>query len=193
MKKPIYKKWWFWVILVLLILGIGGASGSDDTAEQNDANANQTQQESNAAVEPEKPQEPEETTYKVGDVAVAKSYTLAIEDLKVIESGNQFIGPEDGNIFIEIPLTMENTSTNELAVSSLLCFAAYVDDYSMTEDLTARTCTDLTSMDGTVGAGKKMKGSLCYQVPEDWKEIQIDVDLGFSSKDEISIVIVNEQ
>lgn len=192
MKKPIYKKWWFWVILVLLIIGIGGASGSDDTAAPDNSTANQTQQEDNSAVEPEQPSEPEEVTYKVGDTAVAKSYTLAIEDLKVIESGNQFIGPDDGNIFVEIPLTLENTSTSDIAVSSLLCFTAYVDDYSMTEDLTARTCTDLTSMDGTVGAGKKMKGSLCYQVPEDWKEIQIEVDLGFSSKDEISIVIVNE-
>lgn len=192
MKKPIYKKWWFWVILVLLIIGIGGASGSDDTAAPDNSAANQTQQENNSAVEPEQPSEPEEVTYKVGDTAVAKSYTLAIEDLKVIDSGNQFIGPDDGNIFVEIPLTLENTSTSDIAVSSLLCFAAYVDDYSMTEDLTARTCTDLTSMDGTVGAGKKMKGSLCYQVPEDWKEIQIEVDLGFSSKDEISIVIVNE-
>lgn len=192
MKKPIYKKWWFWVILVLLIIGIGGASGSDDTVAPDNSTANQTQQENNSTVEPEKPSEPEEVTYKVGDTAFAKSYTLAIEDLKVIVSDNQFIGPEDGNIFVEIPLTLENTSTSDLAVSSILCFAAYVDDYSVTEDLVARTCTKLTSMDGTVGAGKKMKGSLCYQVPADWKEIQIDVDLGFSSKDEISIVIVNE-
>lgn len=192
MKKPIYKKWWFWVILVILIIGIGGASGSGDTSEPNDAAANQPSQENNSTVEPEQPSEPAEVTYKVGDTAVAKSYTLAIEDLKVIESGNQFIVPDDGNIFIEIPLTLENTSTSDISISSLLCFSAYVDDYAMSEDLIARTCTNLASMDGTVGAGKKMKGSLCYQIPEGWKELQVDVDLGFSSKDEITIVIVNE-
>lgn len=31
-KKPIYKKWWFWVVIVIVILGIiAGASGDSDT------------------------------------------------------------------------------------------------------------------------------------------------------------------
>lgn len=32
-KKPIYKKWWFWLIVVFVVVGIGGASqtGSEDT------------------------------------------------------------------------------------------------------------------------------------------------------------------
>ena len=34
-KKPFYKKWWFWVIIVVLVLGIIGAIGGDD--EEGDA------------------------------------------------------------------------------------------------------------------------------------------------------------
>lgn len=32
-------------------------------------------------------------------------------------------------------------------------------------------------MDGALAAGKKIKGNLIYQVPKDWKELEIDIDL----------------
>ena len=39
-KKPIYKKWWFWVIVVLLVFGLFGMGGNKDeekaTAENED-------------------------------------------------------------------------------------------------------------------------------------------------------------
>ena len=37
MKKPIYKKWWFWVLLVVILAGICGAmAGESDTPVNND-------------------------------------------------------------------------------------------------------------------------------------------------------------
>ena len=32
-KKPIYKKWWFWVIIVVLVLGIGSNSMENNTQQ----------------------------------------------------------------------------------------------------------------------------------------------------------------
>ena len=29
-KKPIYKKWWFWVIIVVLVFGVFGSGGNKD-------------------------------------------------------------------------------------------------------------------------------------------------------------------
>ena len=42
MKKPIYKKWWFWVIIGVVVIAIigGSADESDGTAEDNANNAN---------------------------------------------------------------------------------------------------------------------------------------------------------
>lgn len=36
-KKPIYKKWWFWVIIAVVIIGIGGAA-SNSQGGKSDAN-----------------------------------------------------------------------------------------------------------------------------------------------------------
>ncbi|MBS7360668.1 MAG: hypothetical protein KIG53_08695, partial [Oscillospiraceae bacterium] len=37
-KKPIFKKWWFWVIIVLVVLVIALCSG--DSGDANDTGAN---------------------------------------------------------------------------------------------------------------------------------------------------------
>lgn len=46
-KKPFYKKWWFWVIIVILLIGIFGSSGNKqepdkipETTEQTDTVTN---------------------------------------------------------------------------------------------------------------------------------------------------------
>ncbi|MFT8878546.1 MAG: hypothetical protein ABF913_03150 [Oenococcus sp.] len=40
-KKPFYKKWWFWVIIVVLVIGIGG-SQVGKKSESNTSTSNKT-------------------------------------------------------------------------------------------------------------------------------------------------------
>ncbi len=32
-KKPVFKKWWFWVIVVVVLVGLGGAAGNKSNTE----------------------------------------------------------------------------------------------------------------------------------------------------------------
>lgn len=32
-KKPVFKKWWFWVIVVIVLIGLGGAAGNKSNTE----------------------------------------------------------------------------------------------------------------------------------------------------------------
>lgn len=203
MKKAFYKKWWFWVIVVLVIGAIGSAGETDEVNER----STQTEQsvvetvtsapkeENTEPAQNEQVEEPNvesaKTTYSVGDTAVAKSYKITVESLEVIESDNQFAQPDEGNEFVEVSLLIENLSEVELIVSSVY-FDAYVDDFTINEDLSARVASKQESMNGTVGSGKKIKGSLCYQVPENWTELEIKVDLGYSSKNEIILLFNNQ-
>lgn len=38
-KKPFYKKWWFWLIIAILVIGILGGNGSDNSTENVSSNA----------------------------------------------------------------------------------------------------------------------------------------------------------
>lgn len=41
-QKPLYKRWWFWLIIVWLCLGITGAILDEDTPDDNDNNATES-------------------------------------------------------------------------------------------------------------------------------------------------------
>lgn len=32
-KKPVYKRWWFWVVAIIILIGIGGAAGNNKNQE----------------------------------------------------------------------------------------------------------------------------------------------------------------
>ena len=129
--------------------------------------------------------------YSVGDVATAKSYKLTVEGCKSFESDNMFSEPEDGKEFVEVSLFIENISDEEIHVSSIMCFDAYVDGYSIDESFNAQIASSKDSMNGTIAAGKKLCGSLFYELPINWSELEIHIDLGYSSKDEIKLLIKN--
>lgn len=65
----------------------------------------------------------------------------------------------------------------------------------MDESFSAHTLTDNSSMDGGLAKGKKLKGSLAYELPKDWKELEIHMDLTLltlSTDGEIKILLKNE-
>ena len=41
-KKPFYKKWWFWVIIVILLIGIFGSSGNKQEPDKTPETTEQT-------------------------------------------------------------------------------------------------------------------------------------------------------
>lgn len=158
------------VIIVLTIFACIGvlAGGGDDSEPQKvgDSTPTQSQDKDNNSAEPEK------TTFSVGEQVSLNDVVVTMNN--VTESnGSQFNKPTDGNTFILCEFTIENNSEKDLAVSSLMCFEAYVDDYSTSMSLSALLESDKSQLDGTVAAGKKMNGIIGYEAPADWKEIEV--------------------
>ncbi|MDH6371714.1 hypothetical protein M2444_003513 [Paenibacillus sp. PastF-3] len=204
-KKPFFKKWWFWLIIVFVVIGVIGSQGNDSEPTVSKSEPAVAKVDDTAAtekpVETEKPtskptEEPKETMItEVGQTITTKNFKLTVESLDK-PKGNDYVKPSEGNEFVEIGIILENISSKDYMVSSMLMFNAYQDSFSINEDLMAHTLdSQIGTMDGALAAGKKIRGKLAYQLPKDWKELEINTDftvLSFSSDGEIKIVLQNK-
>lgn len=111
--------------------------------------------------------------FKLGDVVELSDVTVSFVDV-VTSSGSDFNKPTDGNVFVLCEFEISNNSSEELAVSSMMSFEAYCDGYSCSLSLQAlMEKGNKNQLDGTIAAGKKMKGVVGYEVPADWTELEI--------------------
>lgn len=156
-KKPIYKRWWFWIIVVFLFIGFSGGSGEPEIVSSSGGNVQ------NAGT----PQ-----YISVGDTAVLNNVYVTFESAKQ-SRGSEFFVPSEGNVFLICEFTIENNTSSELNISSLICFDAYVDDFATNLSITAESSVNGNSLDGTIAAGKKMNGIIAYEVPQDWSVLEI--------------------
>ena len=134
---------------------------------------------------------PEDKAFKVGDVVELND--ILVTFIGVTEStGSEYNKPEEGNVYVLCEFEIINNSDNELAVSSIMSFTAYCDDYSCDYSLGALLEKgNKDQLDGSVAAGKKMKGVVGYEVPADWKELEIHYITDLLSSNKIVFVATN--
>lgn len=150
------------IILILGIIIFIGAMGSSDEPEKVGA-ANPTE---TVATETQK------TVFTVGDQVKLNDVVVTLVDVSESNGGN-YMTPEAGKVFILCEFEIENNSSKDIAVSSLMSFEAYIDDYSTSLDLSAMVSTNKSQLDGTVAAEKKMNGVIGYSADQDWSSIEI--------------------
>ncbi len=131
-------------------------------------------------------------TFTLGDSVELDDVVVSFIDL--IESkGTKFFKPADGNVFLACEFEISNNSNEDLSVSSMLSFEAYCDDYTCEYSITALSANnDKKQLDGTVAAGKKMKGIVAYEVPSNWKELEVHYTVDILDNSEIVFVATNK-
>ena len=135
--------------------------------------------------------EEEKSEYGVGETATVNNVDITLAG--AVESmGDEYFGPADGNKFEILEFEIANNSDEEVAVSSIMCFEAYCDDYSIDvsyDGELAPEAEDKSTLDGTVAAGKKMNGIIAYEVPTDFERLEVDVNLDVWSDEAVKFVI----
>ncbi len=183
-KKPIYKKWWFWVIIAIVILVIAASGGSSEPTKVGEnepvADTSQSSDTSSSAATTD-------TTFSVGDKVELNNIVVTLDSVSE-SSGSSYNRPGDGNVFALCTFTIENNSSSEINISSLLCFDAYCDGYACNLSLTAQLESSDNQLDGTVAAGKKMKGTIGYEIAADWSELEIHFSPDFWAQKDIVFV-----
>lgn len=171
-------------IVAIIVIAALLSGGDDDTEPKkitnneesdntnNTDNTNKADNNSSQTTVTETPDQ-DNTTFAVGETAQLNNINVTL--LSVNESkGSDYNKPSEGKVFVLAEFEIENNSDKEISVSSIMSFEAYCDGYSTSPNLSALLEKgDKDQLDGTVAAGKKMKGAIGYEVPTGWSELEI--------------------
>lgn len=129
-----------------------------------------------------------QTTFDVGEKVSLDDVVVTLLD--VTESyGSTYNKPAAGNVFVLCEFEIENNSSGDIGVSSIMSFDCYCDDYATSSSLSATLERgNKAQLDGSVASGKKMNGVIGYEVPKDWKELEVRFTPSFWSRKDITFV-----
>lgn len=186
-----------WVIIWIAIFAIIGAATGQ---KQDNIPSKKTEEDENKVTFPTKSQEKTEELktedfseekkeiFMAGDTAELKGIKMSLNDYKESEGGI-FNKPNVGNVFMLAEFEIENNTEKDLNISSMLNFKAYADDYSLNYSLSAMIENDESQLDGVIASGKKMKGWIGWEVPKEYKEIEIHFAKDFLGSNKLIFLI----
>lgn len=179
-KKPIFKKWWFWVIVVFVIIGVSSSqSDSNDATKVGEDNSS-----SQSA-------EVEQTSFKVGDVIAfdGKQITVTSVD-RNYSSGNDYIKPDDGKEFIKVNVLIENKSDDKVSYNSYDWKVQDSDGAIESQNGNAI----MANSDDRLGSGDlakdgKKSGSIIFEVPSGDDGLILHYQPSFWSDRDVEITV----
>ena len=184
-KKGGKAKWIVLAVVLVIIIGAVAGGGSDKPKKVADTGSDTTKSETKEAAsekddtsdqadsEETETQTEEKDTFGIGEVAEMNDIQVTMVNYTESE-GSEYNKPSDGNEFVLVEFEIANNSDSEMTVSSMVSFEAYADDYALNYSLNAAVDNpDANQLDGTIAAGKKMNGVIGYEVPKDWKNLEI--------------------
>ena len=173
------------VLVVVVLVGIAALAGGESNTPQKVESTSGTSQAASQSSEAQ----PEQTVFTVGDTVElngVKTTLLSAEEYP----GKQYMMPTDGNVFLVCQFEIENDSSEEINVSSMVSFNAYCDDYSVSLSITGEMLEDSwKSLDGTVAPGKKINGVIAYEIPQDWQKMEISYTPSYWSGHDVQFEI----
>ena len=174
------------VVVVLVVIAAFAGSGESSTPQKVESTSGTSQAASQAS---QAQSQPEQTVFTVGDAVElngVKTTLLSAEEYP----GKQYMMPTDGNVFLVCQFEIENDSSAEITVSSMVSFNAYCDDYSVNLSVTGEMLEDSwKTLDGTVAPGKKINGVIAYEIPQDWQKMEISYTPSYWSGHDVQFEI----
>lgn len=187
-------KWVIIAIVAICVIGAAAGGGDDDKSKeasntntggnsQSAQNESQgTKQENEASAESEKEAEVKDK-YHVGDTWENKYVLVSFDECGEYVSDNQFIQPADGNKYIYATFTFENVGSSDTTVG-YWDFDCYADGYAC-EGMYGADDAGFTQ---TLSSGRKITGSIYFEVPENTTEIEFEYSPNFWTSEKIVFV-----
>lgn len=177
------------VFVVIILAAVSQGEKNGDVKKVTNSVEKEEGQNNSESVEEQETEE-EKLIFAVGETAEQNGVQITLTN--VTESaGNEFLKPESGKIYILMEFDITNNSNDDINISSIANFEAYCDDYSINQSLgglQAPEASGKNQLDGSVASGKKMNGIIAYEVPSDYKKIEINVSTDIWSGKDIQFV-----
>lgn len=187
-KKPIYKRVWFW-LLVILIIFIAIGSGADNSAKSEPSNSvGKTPETKSFSTEPAETTVPEKDILSVGDTVTVGNLEITYVSSGEYHEENQFLQPADGMMYIYLKFSYRNISSSSDTSISAFSFKCYADGYAC--DTYYGNDNNLSA---TLSAGRSGSGLVCFTVPKDAAEIEVEYDASLLSKKKITFSYEGEK
>lgn len=113
-KKPFYKRVWFWILAVILIVIIGSAlnGGSDSNKASDNGGEKVTKSSTSASSSKE---EKSDTFYKIGDTVKIGDAEYTLNSVELTDERNQFEENQPAQV-VKITYTVKNDGDSDIPV-----------------------------------------------------------------------------
>lgn len=172
-------KWIVIALVVILFFGIVFGSEDDSASDSNPQKVGDV----SGSTKEDDTKENVDNKFSVGEIVETSNLRITFVSAKEYQSDNEFMQPKAGNVYYAMEFEVENISDTDQYISSW-DFACYADSYDMEQ-----AYMDGMDLDATLSAGKKTKGSVFFEVPEDAKEIFLEYETNFWTEDKIIFVV----
>lgn len=179
-------------IIVVVILMIAAVGGGDDSPEKvgtvdttQSASADETTGNGdNSVTTTEATTEAVSNEFAVGDIVATDNFKISFLSAEVYVSDNQFLQPKDGYVYYRMEFEFENVSDSDQTVSSMLDWNCYADGYAVDQSWVGDD-----GLDATLSAGKKAKGAIYFEVPEDAQEIELEYSVNYFTESKVIFIV----
>ena len=186
-------KWIIIAVIAFIVIGVAAGGGDDDketskqasntnTAE-NTVVANDVSTTAQAETVVEETETETKDKYYVGDTWENKYVLVSYDECGEYVSDNQFIQPKDGNKYIYAKFTFENIGKSDTTVGSW-DFDCYADGFACD----ATYVGEDSGFSQTLSVGRKINGSVYFEVPKDATEIELEYSPNFLTSEKIVFV-----
>ncbi len=118
---------------------------------------------------PEKNTDVSEDVYHKGDIVETNQLRITYLSCGEFSSDNMFIQPKDGYKYLYAELEFENISDSDQYVSSF-SFDCFADGEACSQSY----YTGDDNLDATISAGRKAKGKVVFEIPEDATTVEFE-------------------
>ena len=121
--------------------------------------------------------------YAVGDVVEGTDVNITYLSCENYESDNMFIQPSEGCHYVRLELEFENTGKSDKSVSSF-SFNCYADGIACEQEFFLDD-----DLSGTISAGRKIKGTVTFEVPDGAEVVEAEYDDNFWTSHKIVFTV----